>query len=372
MIARGRRRLARLRPEDPRTVGPYQIVGRVGSGGMGTVYAGTTPELSGYLAVKVVHEAHAVDPGFRRRFAREARLMVRVDSPCVPRFVRADVEAPVPWLATEFVPGPTLRHHVERRAPLRGGMLLGLAAGVAEALRSMHAAGIVHRDLKPSNVVLAPGGPKVLDFGIAHAAEDPTLWLRLRRMRRRVRDLRLPVPAALPPRPGPAPAPAGTGRPDLVGTPGWISPEQYRGRPVTARSDVFLWGALVGFAAARHDPFGHGHPAVLARRVLREDPDLAGLPAGLEELVLAAMAKDPEDRPSSTELLRRVLDLAEPAGRGDGADEGDGRPRTDRQRVRSLLAREWTRVSARPPKPPAARPAWLPPFGAGRRPPAPR
>ncbi|MFC7329851.1 serine/threonine-protein kinase [Marinactinospora rubrisoli] len=368
MIARGRRRLARLRPEDPREVGPYRIVGRVGSGGMGTVYAGTTPELSGYLAVKVVHAAHAVDPAFRRRFAREARLMVRVDSSCVPRFLRADVEAPLPWLATEFVPGPTLRHHVERHAPLRGGMLLGLAAGVAEALRAMHSVGIVHRDLKPSNVVLAPTGPKVLDFGIAHAAEDPTLWLRLRRMRRRVRDLRLPVPSALPPRPGRTRDSTGAGRPDLVGTPGWISPEQYRGRPVTDRSDVFLWGALVAFAAARHDPFGHGHPKVLARRVLLEEPDLAGLPPGLEELVLAAMAKDPAGRPDSTELLRRVLALAEPLLPGDAA------PRTDRQRVRALLAREWTRVAARPPKPPLALPAWLPGGGPGRgtrRPPDP-
>ncbi|WP_179646605.1 serine/threonine-protein kinase [Spinactinospora alkalitolerans] len=360
MIARGSRRLQRLRPEDPATVGPYRLVGRVGSGGMGTVYAGSADGLSGYLAIKVIHGAHAADPEFRRRFAREARLMARVDSPCVPRFVHADVEATLPWLATEYVPGPTLRHHVERYGALRGGMLLGLAVGAAEALRAVHAVGIVHRDLKPGNVILAPGAPKVLDFGIAYAHEDPTLWLRLRRMRRRVSELRIPHPPSPPYRTG---APIASGAPggDRVGTPGWISPEQYRGAHATRRSDVFLWGALVAFAAARHDPFGHGHPKVLARRVLHEEPDLAGLPPGLEELVLAAMAKSPGDRPESAELLRRALALAPGGGRGpDGAPAG-----TDRQRVRALLDREWTRVSARLPKPP--RRSRLPvPFGPRR------
>ncbi|MGI5120701.1 serine/threonine-protein kinase [Marinactinospora thermotolerans] len=345
MIARGPRRLGRLLPEDPRSVGPYELIGRIGTGGMGTVYAGRTEGLSGYLAVKVVHDVHAASPDFRARFAREARALARVDSPCVARFVQADVEAPRPWLATEYAPGPTLRHHVERRGALRGGMLLGLAVGVADALRSIHDAGVVHRDLKPGNVILAPGGPKVLDFGIAHApVEDATRWLRLRRLRRRTRELRIPDPPGLLDPPGPGPR---TGR-DAVGTPGWISPEQYRGEAVTARSDVFLWGALVAFAAARHDPFGHGHPRELARRVLTEEPDLAGLPAGLEELVVTAMAKDPAARPESAPLLHRTLALAERRAPSPTDPDAEG----ERRRVRALLAREWTGVAARPAGPP--------------------
>ncbi|GLU47709.1 serine/threonine-protein kinase [Nocardiopsis ansamitocini] len=346
MKARGPRRLGRLHAEDPAEIGGYRLIGRVGTGGMGTVYAGAGSGIDGYLAIKVIHPEHAVDPEFRQRFAREARLMVRVDSTCVPRFIHADVEAGQPWLVTEFVAGPTLRHHVERFAPLRRGMLLGLAAGAAEALRAIHTAGIVHRDLKPSNVILAPGGPKILDFGIAQAEEDATLHLRLRRMRRRARALGITNPPDTPMRPG-GPDSAAPRRRSQLGTPGWISPEQYRGLPVTERSDVFLWGALVAFAAARHDPFGHGTPKELAARVLNEEPDLSGLPSRLEQLVLAAMAKKPADRPTPGELLAAVLPMAGPPPSPDA---------TERTRVRALLDAEWTGVYARLPKPPLVLP----------------
>ncbi|MFD0801318.1 serine/threonine-protein kinase, partial [Streptomonospora algeriensis] len=304
MKARGTRRLGRLLPDDPAEVGGYELVGRVGSGGMGIVYAGTAPGIRGYLAIKVINGGYAATPEFRRQFAHEARLLARVNSPYVARFVQADVEADPPWLATEYVPGPTVRHHVERHGPLRGGMLVGLAAGAAEAIRGVHSGGIVHRDLKPSNVVIAPSGPKILDFGIARPTtrEDPTRWMRLRRFRDRLRRLGLPSPEGLPGDDRQAAAPR-----DRVGTPGWISPEQYRGEPATDRSDVFLWGCLVAFAAAAHNPFGHGHPRELARRVLREEPDLDRLPAELEPLVLAALSKDPAKRPDSTRLLREVI-----------------------------------------------------------------
>ncbi|NYI97837.1 serine/threonine protein kinase [Streptomonospora nanhaiensis] len=337
MKARGIRRLHRLLPEDPTHVGPYELVGRVGAGGMGTVYAATIPGVRGYLAVKVITEEHATTPRFRRQFAHEARLLARVNSPCVARFVQADVEAPLPWLATEYVPGPTVRHHVERHGPLRGGMLWGLAAGAAEALRAVHAVGIVHRDLKPSNVVIAPSGPKILDFGIARptAPEDPTRWMRVRRFRRRVRTLRLPEPADLPGDPEASAVPA-----DRVGTPGWISPEQYRGQPATDRSDVFLWGCLVAFAAAAHDPFGHGHPKEMARRVLREEPDLDRLPGRLESLVLAAMSKDPADRPTAAEVLTETLSAAGHPGMPYSAALSD------------LLTTQWTEVAVRLPAPP--------------------
>ncbi|GAA1772788.1 serine/threonine-protein kinase [Streptomonospora arabica] len=349
MKARGTRRLGRLLPEDPAEVGGYELVGRVGAGGMGTVYAATAPGIRGYLAVKVIAGEHAATAGFRRQFAHEARLLARVNSPCVARFVQADVEADPPWLATEYVPGPTVRHHVERHGPLGPGMLVGLAAGAAEALRAVHSVGIVHRDLKPSNVVIAPPGPKILDFGIARptAPEDPTRWIRLRRFRDGLRRLGVRAPDGLP-QPDERPA---EGPRDRLGTPGWISPEQYRGEPATDRSDVFLWGCLVAFAAAAHNPFGHGHPKELARRVLREEPDLDRLPAGLERLVLSALAKDPAARPDSTVLLREVLAAsgAEPPPTGAAIPAA----------VREMLRTHWNEVDVRLPRPPRELPHGL-------------
>ncbi|GAA4914602.1 serine/threonine-protein kinase [Streptomonospora salina] len=349
MKARGTRRLGRLLPDDPAQVGGYELVGRVGTGGMGTVYAGTAPGIRGYLAVKVINGEHAASADFRRQFAHEARLLARVNSPCVARFVQADVEAEPPWLATEYVPGPTVRHHVERHGPLRGGMLTGLAAGAAEAIRGVHSVEVVHRDLEPSNVVIAPSGPKILDFGIARPTrrEDPTRWIRLRRFRAGLRRMGLPEPEGLPDDDHRASGPRGR-----VGTPGWISPEQYRGEPATDRSDVFLWGCLVAFAAAARNPFGHGHPAELARRVLREEPDLDGLPAELEPLVVSALSKDPAQRPDSTRLLRDVI-----------AADGGEPPATAAAlppAVRNLLATHWTEVTARLPSPPRQRPAVWP------------
>ncbi|MBR8744177.1 serine/threonine-protein kinase [Nocardiopsis sp. MG754419] len=347
MKARGVRRLAPLDPGDPEAIGGHRLRGRVGSGGMGTVYAADSPGAGGYLAVKVVHPDRAWDPRFRERFAHEARLLAKVNSPSVARFVRADVGADLPWMITEYVPGPTLRHHVERFGRLRGGMLLGVAVGVAEALRAIHAAGVVHRDLKPSNVVLSAQGPKLLDFGIAHAVEDPdpTKWLRLRRMRRAYRDLRLPSPHTLPDE-------RLADRRDRLGTPGWISPEQYHREPTTQRSDVFLWGAAVAFASVAHDPFGTAAAKEMARRVMFEEPDLQHLPPGLERLVVAAMSKSPDDRPDAAELLRACLALEGPEGGVrvpvEGVD-GDG---TGARAVRGLLERQWTKVAVRPPRPP--------------------
>ncbi|MDT0331669.1 serine/threonine-protein kinase [Nocardiopsis lambiniae] len=337
MKARGIRRLHPLEPGDPREVGGHRVVGRIGSGGMGTVYAADSPGVHGYLAVKVIHAEQASDHRFRDRFALEARLLSRVNSPSVARFVRADVQAELPWMITEYVPGPTLRHHVERYGRLKKGMLLGLAAGTAEALRAIHAAGVVHRDLKPSNVVLSDKGPKLVDFGIAHPVEDPdpTKWIRLRRMRRAYRDLKLPSPETLPDE-------RITAWVDKLGTPGWISPEQYSRQPTTQRSDVFLWGATVAFAALGHDPFGRADAKEMARRVLFEEPDLEYLPPGLKRVVVAATAKDPDERPDAAELLSEVLAL----------EEGVDTPGTGAAAVRGLLGRRWTEVAVRAPAPP--------------------
>ncbi|MEU3310220.1 serine/threonine-protein kinase [Nocardiopsis sp. NPDC055551] len=257
-----------LVPDDPAHLGPFRLLGRLGSGGMGVVYAALDGR-DRRAAVKCVHRSHAADQEFRARFAREVRLVRRVRAPGLPAFLGADTGADLPWLATEYVPGPTLDEYVRGYGPLRGEALTSFAAGVAEALAAIHAAGVVHRDLKPGNVILSPDGSKVLDFGIARAVEETAL----------------------------------TRTGGLVGTPGWISPEQYRGADATDRSDVFAWAGLVAYAAIGHGPFGTAASDVLVSRVLSEAPNLEGVPAGLRGPVERALAKDPARRPDANGLL---------------------------------------------------------------------
>ncbi|TQN30907.1 serine/threonine protein kinase [Haloactinospora alba] len=259
---------------DPRYVGDFRVVGRLGAGGMGVVYAAVDNDGTP-VAVKVVHQEYAVDAEFRSRFSREVNLLRRVAGTCVPGLVAADTEARRPWLTTEYVPGPTLNRNVREYGPLAGDTLLGLAAGVAEALQAVHAAGIVHRDLKPGNVVLSPSGPKVLDFGIARAAEESAI----------------------------------TRTSGLMGTPGWLAPEQYDGADPDPRSDVFAWGGLVAFAATGRRPFGSGSPEAVAFRTVREAPDLDGLPEQLRPVVSAALSKNPAARPSAGEALSAVTQV---------------------------------------------------------------
>ncbi|MEE2044767.1 serine/threonine-protein kinase, partial [Nocardiopsis tropica] len=260
-----------LLPGDPRTVGGYRTVGRLGSGGMGAVYAAADP--SGRLiAVKLVHADLAADRDFRARFHREASLVRRVVSPCVPRFVASDTRAAQPWLATEYVPGPTLRRHVDEHGPLSGAPLHAFATGVAEALRAVHAAGIVHRDLKPGNVMLSPEGPKVLDFGIARALHETAI----------------------------------TRTGGLFGTPGWVAPELLRGAPPGPAADVFAWGGLVAFAATGRAPFGTGNQEALIHRTRQEEPDLDGVAPELLDLVRRAMDKDPGRRPTAAQALAEL------------------------------------------------------------------
>ncbi|GAA1447176.1 serine/threonine-protein kinase [Nocardiopsis tropica] len=259
---------APVRPGDPATVGAFRVVGRIGSGGMGTVYAGTAGR-GGYAAVKVIRADLAEDPALRDRFTREVRLLRRVRSRAVPAFVAAGVDGGNPWLATEFVPGRTLSDHVRSHGPLTGPPLDGLAVGTAEALRAVHAAGIVHRDLKPGNVMLSPEGPKVLDFGISRALDETVL----------------------------------TRTGGLFGTPGWIAPELLRGAPPSPAADVFAWGALVAHAASGRPPFGTGPADALVYRVLREEPDLSAVPARLLPLVSAALDKEPGRRPTAAQLV---------------------------------------------------------------------
>ena len=290
---------------DPRTLGPYRVVGRIGAGGMGAVYAGLDGQ-GGSAAVKVVHPHIAVDPEFLARFAREVEMVSRVRAVCAPAFLGADVRAETPWLATEYVPGSTLRKHVRENGPLTGGMLTALAVGLAEALVAIHRAGVVHRDLKPGNVILSPDGPKVLDFGIARAVDATALTT--------------------------------TG--GMFGTPGWMAPEQYVGEEATDRSDMFMWACMVLFAATGEDPFGRGPLNVVSHRTRTEEPDLEGLPAELADVVRSAFAKDPAERPTAEQVLTRLTD-------GWNATQMQSVPTDDPTLTApALIEREWRGVEA--------------------------
>ncbi|GAQ60067.1 serine/threonine-protein kinase [Streptomyces scabiei] len=267
-------RVQPARPGDPSRIGPYRIIGRLGAGGMGTVHAGVTSDGT-RVAVKVIHPEQAQEPEFRARFAREVALSSRVTGPYVIPLLAADTDAATPWLATAYVPGPTLDQHVRERGPLSEGSLYALAAATAQALAAIHAVGVVHRDVKPQNIILTPTGPRVLDFGIAHASDSTSV----------------------------------TRTGVMTGTPGWISPEQYRQGTAGPAGDVFAWGALVAYAATGRLPFGAGPPDVVAFRVMSGEPDLDGVAASLRRILEEALSKEPEDRPAATEVARSCAAL---------------------------------------------------------------
>lgn len=260
--------------QDPERVGPHRVVGRLAVDATGTVLAAVDPR-GRPVAVKTVHPEFAADAEFRERFAREAESVRRMRGVCAPAFVGADPRAPEPWLAIEYVPGMTLARHIQEVGPLSGDLLLGAAAGAAEALRAIHATGAAHHRLEPDSVILASQGPRVVDFGIDRAVEASAI--------------------------------ARTG--ELFGVPGWIAPERYGGADPTTSSDVFAWGALVVYAATGRGPFGRGTPGAVAARVLEEEPDLTGVPDALLPLVRAALARNPRERPTPGQLLTVVTTL---------------------------------------------------------------
>ncbi|NBE56789.1 serine/threonine-protein kinase, partial [Streptomyces boluensis] len=266
-----------LGASDPTTIGPYRLLGRLGAGGMGQVFLARA--VTGRtVAVKLVRPELAEQEEFRRRFRQEVRTARRVGGPWTAPVLDADTEAELPWLATGYVAGPALATVVARdHGPLPERSVRILAAGLAHALRDIHAAGVVHRDLKPSNVLLTIDGPRVIDFGIARALETVT-------------DGGLTRTGA------------------LVGSPGFMAPEQVRGDRVTPACDVFCLGSVLAYAATGALPFGAENSGAhaLMFRIAQEEPDLAALPRTLRDLVRDCLAKEPEDRPSLDELLRRT------------------------------------------------------------------
>ncbi|GAA0566072.1 protein kinase domain-containing protein [Actinomadura livida] len=259
---------APLEAGDPQRIGPYRLAGRLGGGGMGQVFLASPPG-GRAVAVKVVRAGLAEDAGFRRRFVREVEAARRVSGPFTAAVVDADPDGTPPWLATEYVPGLSLKAAIDAHGALPDGTVRSLGAALAEALESVHAAGVVHRDLKPSNVLLAADGPRLIDFGIALASEST----------------RLTVTGA------------------MVGTPGFMSPEQLRGGAVGPASDVFALGAVLAYAATGAGPFGGGSVHALNYRVVHGDPDLAGVPSGLADVVARCLDKDPGRRPTVPGLV---------------------------------------------------------------------
>ncbi len=257
-----------LEEDDPRSVAGYRLAARLGAGGMGKVYLSYTPG-GRPVAIKVIRPDFAQDAEFRRRFAREVQAAQRVQGLYTAPVIDADTDAREPWLATAYVPGPSLADAVHKHGPLPVDTVLLLVAGIAEALQVIHSAGIVHRDLKPGNVLLASDGPRVIDFGIARAADATSL----------------------------------TSSGVTIGTPSFMAPEQAAGSTVTAATDIFALGQVAAFAATASPAFGEGTSHGVLYRIVHEEPQLEGLPEQLRDLVTRCLAKAPEERPSVAEVL---------------------------------------------------------------------
>src|SRR5215475_7292628 len=265
--------LGPLHRRDPDRVGPYALLGRLGAGSMGRVYLGKSAA-GRLVAVKTIKSEYAEEADFRARFTQEVAAARQVSGVFTAAVVAADPDAEVPWLATAYVPAPTLARLVETCGPLPVPVVRWLAAGCAEALESIHDAGLIHRDLKPSNVLVSPDGPRVIDFGVARAVERLQL----------------------------------TTTHGTVGTPAYMAPEQARDtRQATTASDVFSLGSTLLFAATGHAPYQGETVTDVLVQLVTEAPDLSDLPSELSAIVTGCLDRDPGQRPAPAEL---VADLA--------------------------------------------------------------
>jgi Protein kinase domain len=275
--------VASLRRWDPEQIGPFAIIGRLGAGAMGQVFLARSTA-GRLVAVKTIKIELAEEPGFRARFAREVAAARQVSGVFTAAVVAADPEADLPWVATAYVPAPSLSTLVRNCGPLPVPAVRWLAAGCAEALESIHAAGLLHRDVKPSNVLVAPDGPRVIDFGVARAAERVQL----------------------------------TVTHGAAGTPAYMAPEQARdATQASPASDVFSLGATIVFAATGHPPYQGETVMDILVRLATEPPDLTGLPDELTDLVGGCLQRVPRDRPTNAAILTGLGSFAaEPDGAG--------------------------------------------------------
>ncbi|MFI9361339.1 protein kinase [Kitasatospora sp. NPDC053057] len=269
-----------LLPDDPREVGGYRLFARLGAGGMGRVYLSYTPG-GRPVALKVVRPEFAEDVEFRRRFAQEVSNAQRIHGLYTAQVIDSGgLDSDAPWLVTAYVPGPSLQQVVREHGALPVRTVLLLMGGIAEALQAIHSVEVVHRDLKPANVLVAGDGPRVIDFGIARAADATAL--------------------------------TGTGY--RIGSPAFMAPEQAQGRTVTPATDVFALGALAAYVAGGTAPFGDGPDTAVLYRVVHEEPDLEAVPADLRELIQRCLAKSPEDRPKPAEIIQTARNHPEVGG----------------------------------------------------------
>src|ERR1035437_2538101 len=258
-------------PGPGQQIGPYRLVQQLGEGGMGVVHLALDPN-GRAVAIKVLREHIAHDPEARSRLMREVQTLARVQDARVAAVLDADTEGPRPYIVTRYIPGPTLDRVVSENGPMHGEALLRLGRGLWDALNAIHGAGVIHRDLKPANVILCDGDPVVIDFGIAHVADDIRLTM--------------------------------TGL--VMGTPGYLSPEVVEGAPVTEATDWWGWAATLAFAASGAPPFGRGPMDVVLDRVRRGQADLSGVDQRLLPLLAAALSPIPSQRPHAGALVQAL------------------------------------------------------------------